>query len=89
VELARPRSVIGRNTVEAMQSGILYGFASQVDGVVTRMAAELADDPDSVTVVATGGLAQVVLAESTTIDAHEPWLTLIGLRLVYERNRPL
>jgi type III pantothenate kinase len=88
VELARPRSVIGRNTVEAMQSGILYGFASQVDGVVTRMAAELSDDPDTVTVVATGGLAQVVLAESSTIDVHEPWLTLIGLRLVFERNHP-
>jgi type III pantothenate kinase len=72
-----------------MQSGILYGFASQVDGVVTRMAAELADDPDTVTVVATGGLAPVVLAESSTIDVHEPWLTLIGLRLVYERNHPL
>ena len=56
--------------------------------MVTRMAAELADDPDTVTVVATGGLAQVVLAESTTIDVHEPWLTLIGLRLVYERNHP-
>jgi type III pantothenate kinase len=88
VELARPRAVIGRNTVEAMQSGILYGFASQVDGVVTRMAAELADDPDTVTVVATGGLAEVVLAESSTIDVHEPWLTLIGLRLVFERNPP-
>jgi type III pantothenate kinase len=80
--------VIGRNTVEAMQSGILYGFASQVDGVVTRMAAELAEDPDTVTVVATGGLAAVVLAESSTIDVHEPWLTLIGLRLVFDRNHP-
>ena len=86
IELARPRSVIGKNTVEAMQSGILYGFAGQVDGVVTRMARELADDPDEVTVIATGGLAPMVLGEASVIDEHEPWLTLIGLRLVYERN---
>jgi type III pantothenate kinase len=86
IELTRPRSVIGKNTVEAMQAGILYGFAGQVDGVVTRMAAELADDPDEVTVIATGGLAPLVLGESSVIDTHEPWLTLVGLRLVYERN---
>ncbi|MBB4894375.1 type III pantothenate kinase [Streptomyces olivoverticillatus] len=86
IELARPRSVIGKNTVEAMQSGILYGFAGQVDGVVGRMARELADDPDDVTVIATGGLAPLVLGEASVIDEHEPWLTLIGLRLVYERN---
>jgi type III pantothenate kinase len=89
VELARPRSVIGRTTVEALQAGLLYGFAGQVDGVVTRMAAELvgADgDPADVTVIATGGLAPLVVDEAGVIDAHEPWLTLIGLRLVYERN---
>ncbi len=78
--------MIGKNTVEAMQAGIVYGFAGQVDGVVNRMAAELADDPQDVTVIATGGLAPMVLGESTVIDEHEPWLTLIGLRLVYERN---
>ncbi|MFI9586502.1 type III pantothenate kinase [Streptomyces sp. NPDC052236] len=86
IELARPRSVIGKNTVEAMQAGIVYGFAGQVDGVVGRMKGELADDPDDVTVIATGGLAPMVLGESSSIDEHEPWLTLIGLRLVYERN---
>ncbi|MCQ4046518.1 type III pantothenate kinase [Streptantibioticus rubrisoli] len=86
IELARPRSVVGKNTVEAMQSGILYGFAGQVDGIGERMARELADDPDDVTVIATGGLAPLVLGEASIIDAHEPWLTLIGLRLVYERN---
>ncbi|WP_406285265.1 type III pantothenate kinase [Embleya sp. NBC_00896] len=87
IELMRPRSVIGKSTVEAMQAGILYGFAGQVDGVVKRMAAELSpDDPDAVTVVATGGLATLVLAEASVIDVHEPWLTLIGLRMVYERN---
>ncbi|MFJ4922256.1 type III pantothenate kinase [Streptomyces sp. NPDC088725] len=86
IELARPRSVIGKNTVEAMQSGIVYGFAGQVDGVVRRMARELVDDPEEVTVIATGGLAPMVLGEASVIDEHEPWLTLIGLRLVYERN---
>ncbi|HEY9366903.1 type III pantothenate kinase [Streptomyces sp.] len=88
IELARPRSVIGKNTVEAMQSGIIYGYAGQVDGVVTRMKRELAGtaDPSDVTVIATGGLAPMVLGESSQIDEHEPWLTLIGLRLVYERN---
>jgi type III pantothenate kinase len=78
--------VIGKNTVECMQAGILYGFAGQIDGVVNRMADELSDDPNDVTVVATGGLAPLVLEEAEVIDAHEPWLTLIGLRLVYERN---
>ncbi|MCF2529340.1 type III pantothenate kinase [Yinghuangia soli] len=86
IELMRPRSVVGKSTVEAMQAGILYGFAGQVDGVVKRMAAELSDDPESVTVVATGGLATLVLGEASVIDVHEPWLTLIGLRMVYERN---
>ena len=72
VELARPRSVIGRTTVEALQSGILYGFAGQVDGVVTRMAAAIVGpdgDPDDVTVIATGGLAPLVLDEASVVDA--------------------
>ncbi|MGH8867376.1 MAG: type III pantothenate kinase [Actinomycetes bacterium] len=86
VELLRPRSVIAKNTTEALQSGFLYGFVGQVDGLVTRMVAEMTDDPEEVTVVATGGLAPHVLEESETIDLHEPWLTLIGLRLVYARN---
>jgi len=83
VELTRPRSVIGKSTVEALQSGILYGFAGQIDGLVRRIAAELSGPP---TVIATGGLAQVVIAESETIQQYEPDLTLVGLRLVYERN---
>ena len=87
VELARPGRVIGKNTVEALQSGIIFGFAGQVEGIATRMRKELApDDPGSVTVIATGGLAPLVLDEINVIDAYEPWLTLIGLRLVYERN---
>ncbi len=87
VELARPHHVIGKNTVEALQSGIIFGFAGQVEGIARRMVAELApENPESVTVIATGGLAPLVLDEISVIDAHEPWLTLIGLRLVYERN---
>jgi len=79
--------VIGKNTVEALQSGIIFGFAGQVEGIAARMRQELApSDPGSVTVIATGGLAPLVLDEVSGIDAHEPWLTLIGLRLVYERN---
>ncbi|GAB3211347.1 type III pantothenate kinase [Marinactinospora endophytica] len=86
VEIVKPRAVIAKNTTEALRSGIVYGFAGQVDGIVDRMAQELADDADSVTVVATGGLAPLVVDECETVDVHEPWLTLIGLRLIYERN---
>jgi type III pantothenate kinase len=87
VELTRPPRIIGKSTVEALQSGIVYGFAGQVEGIARRMAAELSpEDPDAVTVIATGGLAPLVINEVSAIDHHEPWLTLIGLRLVYERN---
>ena len=87
VELTRPPRIIGKSTVEALQSGIIFGFAGQVEGIAERMRHELAPgDPGSVTVIATGGLAPLVLDEISVIDAHEPWLTLIGLRLVYERN---
>jgi type III pantothenate kinase len=86
VELLRPRTVIAKNTVEALQSGVLYGFAGQVDGIVARMAGELGVPLDDIPVVATGGLASVVVPESRTIDHHEPDLTLLGLRLVYDRN---
>ncbi|MFF0525869.1 type III pantothenate kinase [Actinomadura nitritigenes] len=88
IELVRPRSVIAKNTVEALQSGIIFGFAGQVDGIVERMSEELTDEPDEVTVIATGGLAPLVLEESRSIDVFEPWLTLIGLRLIYQRNTP-
>ncbi|TDD73649.1 type III pantothenate kinase [Actinomadura darangshiensis] len=88
IELVRPRSVIAKNTVEALQSGIIFGFAGQVDGIVERMTEELVDEPEEVTVIATGGLAPLVLEESRSIDVFEPWLTLIGLRLIYERNTP-
>ncbi len=83
VELVPPRSVIGKNTVEALQSGALYGFAGQVDGLVDRITAELGE---VTAVVATGGLAPIVVPESRRITHHEPDLTLLGLRLVFEKN---
>lgn len=87
VELVAPRSPIGKNTVEALQSGILYGFAGQVDGMVRRISATLVpDDPASVHVIATGGLAALVIDHSETVTRYEPELTLLGLRLIYERN---
>jgi type III pantothenate kinase len=84
VELVRPRSVIGKNTVEALQSGALYGFAGQVDGLVDRITEALGGSVTAV--VATGGLAPIVVAESRTITHHEPDLTLIGLDLIYAKN---
>ena len=84
VELVRPRSVIGKNTVEALQSGAVFGYAGQVDGLVTRITAELGGEP---AVIATGGLAPLVLGVAETLRHHEPDLTLIGLRLVAEKNR--
>jgi type III pantothenate kinase len=86
VEVLRPRSVIAKNTVEAMQSGILYGFASQVDGIVARMTAELGLRAGDVNVVATGGLAPLVVEECTSFTHHQPWLTLLGLEIVFARN---
>lgn len=86
VELLRPRSVIAKNTVEALQSGMVFGMAAQVDGLVARMIAELDVDPDDVHVIATGHLAPLLLEEVTCFTDHEPWLTLTGLRLVFERN---
>ena len=83
VELTRPRAAIGKNTVEALQSGALYGFAGQVDGLVARITAELGGSVTAV--VATGGLASLIVPESSTITHHEPELTLIGLRLLFER----
>jgi type III pantothenate kinase len=83
VELVEPRSVIGKNTIESIQSGALYGFAAQVDGIAERMIAEIGE----ATVVATGGLAAVIAPYSRMIAFHEPWLTLHGLRLVFEKNK--
>jgi type III pantothenate kinase len=86
VELRRPRSVIARNTVEAVQSGMVFGVASQVDGIVARMVEELGVAAAEVSVVATGYLASLVVDECICFTAHEPWLTLQGLELVHRRN---
>ena len=83
IELIEPRNVIGKNTVESMQSGAVYGFTAQVDGLCERMVAELG----AASIVATGGLAGLIAPLSTMIQHHQPWITLIGLRLVWERNQ--
>lgn len=88
VELQRPRSVIAKNTVEALQSGIIFGVASQVEGMVARLVAELGADPSEVRVVATGYLAGLVLDECRCFTDHAPWLTLRGLDLAFSRNAP-
>ena len=84
IDLQVPPSVIGRNTVHAMQSGLLFGYVSMVEGMVNRFRAELGSD---MKVVATGGLAEVVAHETKVIDIIAPWLTLEGLRLIWEMNR--
>ncbi len=84
IELAVPRSVICRNTVTSMQSGIIFGFVGQVDEIVRRMKKEMGENAK---VVATGGLANLIGQESSTIDVVEPFLTLEGLQLLYELNR--
>ncbi|MCF7552519.1 type III pantothenate kinase [Pseudonocardia sp. WMMC193] len=86
VELVAPRSVIGKNTVEALQSGVLYGFAGQVDGLVRRIIAELGPGAGPVTVLGTGGLAPLMRGISDTITEYVPEITLEGLKLTYERN---
>lgn len=83
VELIEPRNVIGKSTVESIQSGAVYGFSGSVDAVVTRIEGELG----KCTVVATGGLSGLIAPLSTTIQHHEPWITLHGLRIIFERNQ--
>ncbi len=86
VELVRPRNVIAKNTVEALQSGMVFGVASQVEGIVARMTAELELEPVDVRVIATGYLAPLVWDECSCFTDYCPWLTLQGLELVFRRN---
>jgi type III pantothenate kinase len=83
IELAPPRAAVGKNTAENMQSGAIFGFAGMVDGMVRRFAAELGE----LHAIATGGLAGVVTPHCETVREVEPWLTLDGLRLIWERNQ--
>ncbi|MFK7696886.1 type III pantothenate kinase [Paenibacillus sp. HJGM_3] len=84
IELVKPKSIVGRTTVTSMQAGIIYGFAGQVDGIVQRIEEE---NRTKATVVATGGLAELISGESRTIQIVNPLLTLQGLQLIYERNQ--
>ncbi len=84
VELSRPKSVVARDTVSSMQAGIMFGYAGLVDGIVDRIKKETKTEP---TVVATGGLADIIAAETRTIGIVDEMLTLEGLRIIYLRNR--
>ncbi len=84
VEIARPKSVIGRTTTQSLQAGLLFGYAGMVDAMVGRIRAELGEPAG---VVATGGLAQRIAQEATTVERVEPFLTLEGLRILFEKNR--
>jgi type III pantothenate kinase len=86
-ELRTPRNAIGRNTIEAMQSGAVFGFSGQVDRIVEQITSSLVEQGiGTPVVVATGGLASAIVDQCRTIEHHEPWLTLDGLRLIWERN---
>jgi type III pantothenate kinase len=84
VDLVRPPRAIGSNTVHSMQSGLIFGYVGLVDGMVARFRAELGDD---MRVIATGGLAETIARETEVIQAVDPWLTLKGLRIVWELNQ--
>jgi type III pantothenate kinase len=84
IDLGPPRQLIGKTTVDAIRSGIIYGFAGQVDGIVRRLRAELGEDTET---IATGGLAHVIVPFTEAIDEVDDLLTLNGLRLIWERNR--
>ncbi len=84
VELSRPPSVIGRNTPHSIQSGLLFGYVGLVEGMVARFKQELGQETQ---VIATGGLAEIIAKETDVIEIVDPWLTLHGLRIIYDLNR--
>ena len=83
IEITRPASIIGKNTVAAMQSGILYGFIGQVEGIVTRIKKQSKQNPK---VIATGGRAAMIAEDTSIIDIVDPYLTLKGLQIIYTKN---
>jgi type III pantothenate kinase len=88
IELVKPPTVICRNTIQSMQAGIIYGYVGQIDYIVNKMKAEMKKLGESVPyVVATGGLAKLIASESATIDEVNSYLTLEGLRVIYEKNK--
>ncbi len=87
IKLETPRHVIGRNTTESMQSGIIFGYAGQVDTLVRKIAVELGVGLDKIKVIATGGLAETVVKACGTITVHDPLLTLKGLKLIWDLNK--
>lgn len=101
IELLKPRSVIGKSTMESIQSGVLYGYAAQVDGLCRLFCEEMSEElseemseelseelsADSITILATGGIADVIVPFCEAIDRVEPWLTLHGLRMVWDKNQ--
>ncbi|EIM05884.1 pantothenate kinase [Planococcus antarcticus DSM 14505] len=84
IEITIPDQVVGKNTISAMQAGIVYGYVGQAEGIVARMKKQSKETP---TVIATGGMASVIASESTVIDYVDPFLTLKGLYLIYKRNQ--
>jgi type III pantothenate kinase len=82
---AQPKSIIAKDTISSMNAGIIYGYAGLVDGIVSRIKEALGDRPR---VIATGGLASLIASETKSIDTVDDYLTLKGLKIIYERNRP-